>query len=451
VGTTTAGGQATGTMEIGTGDLRVQTLAVGTASGGTHSAGTALGSLVTSGQVIGAGATTLVVGGGSDGASRGVQAQGSLQAAGVSGFANYQVGTLASLFGTTSTANGVLTLGSGGLSGAGSSSSLFVGAASGVSGAPQSGALASGSLHVTGGNISDVGFVAIGQAFTTTAAARGTVELDGGRLSTPHFLLIGRAVEGTAEGTLRVTNGEVVMAPTTPFGDPSVVHVGTAFQGGHGLGHLLAEQSSLSLGRMFVGANGGFPGSAEGHVDLVGSVLTATSLTGGTGFSARADITLVDSVMSITNEFLLAFGTLSLEDSLLGADFFELRDDTTTTIDINGLARGTQYGAIDARLAMLAGVLRITLVDLLASGPLLVFDLIRSASAGGISGDFSSVLFFDVPVGYTAWAGLELDGVDVYRLRLTAVPEPHVVLLLFGGVACAAIRRTVRSRRSVSR
>src|SRR5690606_14300874 len=97
----------------------------------------------------------------------------------------------------------------------------------------------------------------------------------------------------------------------------------------------------------------------------------------------------LDSTASIANDFTLTNGELALENSLLSVgNVFTLGAGSTLRLDINGLLRGSQYGAIDTGLALLDGVLAIDLSDLDFAGDLLVFDLLRSSDVDGIQGDF---------------------------------------------------------------
>jgi fibronectin-binding autotransporter adhesin len=453
VGSTTQGGQATGLMSVTTGDLHVGTLSVGNATGGFLSGGSATGTLQIGGTITGAGISGLSVGTAATGAGHVVHAQGTIESVGLSGFTSYNVGTLSGFLGSGSSAEGFLGLGSGGLTSSGGVDSFIrVGAAfSSFVGIDPSGATASGTVQVAGGDISGFGNVIVGESFRAGATATGTLELNQGTLSSPHLLGIGRAAgDGdTADGTLRLSRGAINMAATTPGGDPANVGIGVALEGGHAVGRLLADESTLSLGRVSIGVTSGdMPSSAHGVLSLLDSELEALRVTAGIGFGAGAEISLVNSLMHVADDFLLGAGSLHLENSLLTANTFELRDNATLTIDINGLLRGLEYGAIDAHHAQLAGVLRITMGNLLPFGPLLLFDLVRATPTGAIFGDFSSILFFDVPVGYSAFAGLEFDGSDVYRLRLEAVPEPGLLLMVSGGLIAVCLRRRTRAARS---
>jgi hypothetical protein len=237
---------------------------------------------------------------------------------------------------------------------------------------------------------------------------------------------------------LRLSNAQVVMGPAA---GGIFAAVGVASGGGQATGRLIAADSDLTLGQLSVGGNFGGV-SASGLIDLQRSVLRASAVSAGAGPSAAATLQLLDSSMLVDNEFSLAQGILSLDDSLLEVGgTLMLGSGATLGIDIDGLLRGDEYGAIDAALAMLDGVLNLTFDDLLAVSGLMTFDLIRSASANGITGDFDSVSFSGLPDGYFLTSGVVLDGVEVYRVQLARVPEPGTLLLLLGGLATLLVSR----------
>ena len=138
---------------------------------------------------------------------------------------------------------------------------------------------------------------------------------------------------------------------------------------------------------------------------------------------------MFDSTMRVDANLSLTNGLLSLDNSFAGiGNTLTLGDAATLAIDVDGLIRGLEYGAIDAALASLDGTLTLTFEDLFPVGNLMVFDLIRSASATGISGDFDGVTFPGLPTGYTLFAGIVPDGVEIYRVRLIAAiryPRPR--------------------------
>jgi hypothetical protein len=328
---------------------------------------------------------------------------------------------------------------------------LTVGGAFGSGGTSGQGSSATGALAVTGGNIGAFQGVAVGQSFGSAAHSTGVLELTNGTLSSPTFLTVGYAgnfggAPSSADGTLRVTNG-AVQTTSTPS-SPGFVGIGVAFDGGTAVGRVIATDSLVALSSVTLGSNFAGAGSAEGRIDLLRSSLTATEVFAGFGPGASATLALVDSSMAVEHGFTLTNGVLSLERSLLGVgDTFTLGDGAAVHIDIDGLLRGLEYGAIDAAAA-LDGLLQIDLAGLVPFGDVMIFDLIRSGSATGIDGDFDALSFLGVPLGYSPVAGIELDGVEIYRLRLTRdVPEPGTgLLVLVAAGVLFALRRRARSR-----
>jgi hypothetical protein len=141
-----------------------------------------------------------------------------------------------------------------------------------------------------------------------------------------------------------------------------------------------------------------------------------------------------------------AAGRLHLDGSLLALDdSILLGQGSRLEIDVQGLARGTLYGAIDATLATLDGVLELAFAGTPQVG---VYDLVVSGSADGISGDFDSVVVTGVDPSLVSFgvelAPIEGQTVEVYRLHL--IPEPGTGLLL--GLGLAALARPRRSARA---
>ena len=92
--------------------------------------------------------------------------------------------------------------------------------------------------------------------------------------------------------------------------------------------------------------------------------MCAAYVVAGSG-SGRAEIELADSQALVADDFTLHTGLLSIERSLLTVgDEFSLGAGSTLRLGIGGLARGTEFGAIDALLAFLDGTLELELGDL---------------------------------------------------------------------------------------
>jgi hypothetical protein len=269
--------------------------------------------------------------------------------------------------------------------------------------------------------------------------ATGTMSIDGTLRFTgaPGFFGVGYTNGGITDGAVSV--GALDMGPNSI---PTLL-IGNSSTG-QATGSMTVGGGTLRAGNVQVGATG--TGSALGSLALENAVLEAGSVLAGIN-GGIAHLAFTDSDAVVAEDFRLLDGTLSLERSLLVVgDEFVLGDSAALQIAIEGAARGDYYGAIDAAIATLAGGLQVDFTGLLPSGDTMVFDLLRSGSADGISGDFASLSFIGLLDGYSLLAGIELDGVEVYRLRLvrSQVPEPGILSLLLlslGGLGVVARAR----------
>jgi hypothetical protein len=73
----------------------------------------------------------------------------------------------------------------------------------------------------------------------------------------------------------------------------------------------------------------------------------------------------------------------------------------------------------------------------------MVFDLIRSATGSGILGDFGVLELLGLAPGFSAVAGVEVDDVAIYRVRLAAVsvPEPGTLSLMLSALFLLVVLR----------
>jgi len=230
------------------------------------------------------------------------------------------------------------------------------------------------------------------------------------------------------------------------------VDVGVSGAQGQATGALEVNGGTLRADTVKLGVTTG--GSAAGRLALNNTNLEANTVRAGTG-GGTAMLLLRDSQASVAQDMTLTAGLLGLERSRLRVgNNFSFGNDALMHVEIDGLTRGTQYGTIDALAAMLDGRIEFDFGDFLFSGASAVFDILRSGSANGISGDFDAFSFLNLTPNYVATAGIELDaGVEVYRVRLirtNTVPEPASALLLLLGLSVLAAAQKARRRRGIA-
>lgn len=306
-----------------------------------------------------------------------------------------------------------------------------------LSAAGQAGKAALGNLFVRGALTMDPGAALIvaetrgqdrnGPLFDTAQgrATLGSLVMPTGTFSS---LVVGATEQGQADG--RVSIGTV----DSRLGGLGVLQVGVVrspLPGGEARGELNVGGGTLAVIGARIG-DGGL-GTALGRVALQATRFTAEDVIAGRGPGGRAELVFSD-VLAQIDRMQLDTGLWSLERSHAEVlDHLDLGADSLLHIEIDGLRRGDEYGAIDAARAVLAGALEVDFGDLVFGGDSAVFDVLRSASTSGIAGDFlRGVNFVNVPVGYRAWGGQELDGVEIYRVHLErlAVPSPGTLALL---------------------
>ena len=209
--------------------------------------------------------------------------------------------------------------------------------------------LAEGTLTVTGAVSGFSSAMRVGVAEPgSSASASGTAQIDGAvNLGSDEIMQVGVA-EGTgdATGSLTITSGGLTA------GD---LEVGVSEDAGNSTGSLQVA-GGATLGFLEVGVAAG-TGTADGSATLVGDAsVTDVSVSAFGGAGATGSLTLRDGNVSV--DFLsvgevfpvggVPDGRLALENSLLDVNTMVLADGSTLTMQFNGLARGTEFGAIDA-------------------------------------------------------------------------------------------------------
>lgn len=348
-----------------------------------------------------------------------------------------------------------------------------------------SGSTANGDLRVTLGDLRDAGLTYVGRVLSAAGqagkAALGTLFVREALLLGPRgALIVGETRGEDRNGALfdraqgRATLGSLVV----PAGAFSAVAIGVTEQGqadgrvsigsvdsragplgllqvgvvrspspgGEAHGELSVSGGELAVIGVRIGDAG--LGTALGRIALQAMRFTAEDVLAGQGAGGRAELVFSD-VLSRMQRLQFDTGSWSLERSLVEVDgHMNLGADTLLHVEVDGLRRGDEYGAIDAARAVLGGALEVDFGDLVFGGDSAVFDLLRSASASGLAGDFlRGVRFVNVPAGYRAWGGQELDSVEVYRVHLErlAVPSPGTLALLLGALLPLARGRRVTS------
>jgi hypothetical protein len=301
-----------------------------------------------------------------------------------------------------------------------------------------------GGLTLAGGTSTFIGTTVVGPdrnggAFNT---AHGTVTIDGTlTIAGPqNFFGIGQTNGGLVSGALSVGTLDMGANLIPSLG------IGTSGANGQASGSLTAGGGDLRVGSLSVGTTNS--GIADGYLQLSGADLSADNVSAGVGTGGTANIRLTNSDADVAGSFTLLGGQLVLERSLLSVGgLFTLGDGATLQIDVEGMLRGVQYGAIDANQAALNDILSVDFTNFEPFGNTMVFDLLRSGSADGIFDDFNSFMFTGLQSGYSVFAGIELDGVEVYRLRVTQqepIPEPSMVVLLVSGMGAMVSLRRMR-------
>jgi hypothetical protein len=275
-----------------------------------------------------------------------------------------------------------------------------------------------------------------------------------------------------AAGRVEIAGGDLLMTDSIAGGFLSTILVGIS--GGDGA--LRVSDGGVSAGAIVVGANfepasptvptAGVAEFVRSTVD-VGTADAETSFS-TVGFEGRGELRLVDSTMNVHGSLGVGSGfldpaqegLLELTRSILGIDGgLFLGEFSRLLFNIEGLARESEYGAIDTGTGTLNGVLDIRFAFTPAPGTH-VFDLIvaDTASGGvfgsaGLAGVFDSVILSGLGAGFgfaVEYVPFASDPALTRIVRLTiAVPEPAPWALVL--LAALALTFVLRRRQAGAR
>lgn len=444
---------ADGELRAGSGDVLTGLSAIGTNNGSQATAGNVSG-------VVNLGTGSLfsdqngLLSVGQLSANRSGTAIGELNSAGLSGFGSQRIGVADG--GTSGMATGALVVGAGGIAGGSLSIGTTSGAASATGSAKSDGSVtltsslivgqnaggtgstANGALRITNGDLLVGGAITLGQVSGPDAGKQAIATLD----LVNSQLAARRVGIGQATGT-GSTDARMTLQGVT--GNIQSLQVGESFDAqGNPNGRVELLGSVLNAEEFVAVGSGLFGGSGNGAISLKDSRLNVgvgpdlgafygDMFVGTSGIGSNAKLTLERSLVDVTERLLL--GAVSQLE-----------------IGIGGSLRIAEYGAIDTLTAVLGGDLKL-LFDFTPFLDSMVFDLVVSELLDGISGDFANVSILGLDAAYSAVTGVEIVNyggadVEVYRLRIArnAVPEPATVFLMLLALGAIVVSRAVQGK-----
>lgn len=266
---------------------------------------------------------------------------------------------------------------------------------------------ATGSFTMNGGSLQASG-ISIGTSFSP-AEATGTVVMNGVTAVVDSFVATG--LNGSGSGTLTLTDSQLTA------GDDLSVAGGTFAVTGNG--SVTAMNSALAFENVRVGP--GNPAHGTGTITLTDSTLSANGFF-RVGQSSNTGTFYGDTFLSLTRSHAVADGSMRLDVG------------STTTLAIDGTARGTEYGALTANDLLIGesfgGVTTDTVLSIVFNETPDVdafdFDLIVTRQPDGIAQDFETVDIVNLDPDFTATTAIVVDDlgmgpVEIYRLSLTRV------------------------------
>lgn len=312
-----------------------------------------------------------------------------------------------------------------------------------------------GSMDLTDVDATVAGSMTVGSAQFPDAptSALGEMTVTRGSLDVVSQAIVGIAsFGGDASGEGRLTLTDTV----------ADFHDALAIGSGEGMGTLTLSNSTLTAGMNMNVAFGFGTSAPRGVVTGVESVISVgNNLNIGPGFqTGRGEMTLTDSELTVGGDLRLGLssnqgalfgeGSLGLTRTLADVTGELLLDiGAEIHLGIDGLIRGSEYGAIDAHDATLMGDLFVDF-NFLPILETLSFDLIVTELIDGIIGNFDNVSILGL-TGYSTTTEIVIDtvnnqSVEIYRLNLVrrGVPEPETLVLLCLGLVGLGFTRLWR-------
>ena len=301
-------------------------------------------------------------------------------------------------------------------------------------------------------NLNDGGTLVLGGAngpALMTSGNNALVNFAGGTLKSQgtHSLTVSANVH-LADGTASAidTNGQTGTVSGVLSGSGSLAKAGAGTLTLTGA-NTFTGGLSISAGTLALGADGSIATSSGVNLGTTASPGTfdLTAKTGGFGFGASQTLTGVGTVRLAPGQALTVAGTLAPGNSpgLLTVDGdLVLTGTSTTTMELGGLARGTDYDAHNVGGGLtFGGTLEVTLLNGFTPGAGNSFQLFNASSFGG---GFAQLDLPDLAPGLS-WDLDLLLGAGTLQVVGGAIPEPASFAGLLG--AAGLLRSLTRRRR----
>ncbi|MGA0899289.1 MAG: beta strand repeat-containing protein, partial [Luteolibacter sp.] len=298
-------------------------------------------------------------------------------------------------------------------------------------------------LAVNGGTVSmNQLFIGRSTISSRTANANIVEVTGGGQLTTGGISYIGYSLNSGSQSNANTTT--VSGTGSQWNANNKDLHVGyTNNAGGESSNNILTVGTGGTLTNVANLTVGSGAGTTTGNQLVVNGTLNATTVTINAGNSLSGSGTVGGTVT-----VLGAIGPGNSPGVMTFSDSLNLGSTAVTTMEIDGIARGTGYDGVDVTNALAYdGSLTLTLGTTFGAGNY-TFDLFGFGSESGdldsvtLAGNYSGSLSFDgdawtLSSGTETWSFAQSTG----DLNLTVIPEPSVALLGLLGALGLLVRR----------